>query len=183
MGFDYGAPFSSTSPVASQAHSSSFFIFYITFSAIFFHAFCLWFCLLRWAWGSLQRPNTLGSSSYHDVSGKAIELSDQPPMVVLLGFFAGFAFFTAFSLSAAMNMLANRVLSLAELNEAVTALNDRLNALYAMTQAIGSKQHLNQVLNIVTSELARVMEVQAISVKLLTEWNLRFTRPTACPPI
>jgi signal transduction histidine kinase len=38
-----------------------------------------------------------------------------------------------------------------------------------MTQAIGSKQHLEQVLTIVSSELARVMDVQAISVKLLSE--------------
>ena len=38
-----------------------------------------------------------------------------------------------------------------------------------MTQAIGSKQHLEQVLSIVSSELARVMDVQAISVKLLSE--------------
>ena len=66
-------------------------------------------------------------------------------------------------------MLEKRILDLAELTEAVTTLNDKLNALYTMTQAIGSKQHLEQVLNIVSSELARVMDVQAISVKFLSE--------------
>ncbi len=101
---------------------------------------------------------------------RAIELSEQPfHMLVILGFFAGFVFITAISITAVMRMLEKRILDLAELTETVTALNDKLNALYAMTQAIGSKQRLEQVLQIATSELARVTDVQAISVKLLSE--------------
>ena len=83
-----------------------------------------------------------------------------------------------------MRMLEKRILDLAELTEAVTALNDKLNTLYTMTQAILSKQHLEQVLQVATSELARVMDVQAISVKLLSEDGkfLRYAAAHGLPP-
>ncbi|MFH1628190.1 MAG: GAF domain-containing sensor histidine kinase, partial [Pseudomonadota bacterium] len=48
-------------------------------------------------------------------------------------------------------------------------LNRKLNALYAMTQAIGSIRRFDQVLKIVTTELGQVMGVVGISVKLLSE--------------
>jgi signal transduction histidine kinase len=53
-----------------------------------------------------------------------------------------------------------------------------------MTQAILSKQHLEQVLQVATSELARVMDVQAISVKLLSEDGkfLRYAAAYGLPP-
>jgi signal transduction histidine kinase len=86
-----------------------------------------------------------------------------------LGFFSGFVFITAITITAVMQMLEKRILDLAELTEAVTALNNKLNTLYTTTQAIGSEQHLEQVFRVVCSELARAMEVQAISVKLLSE--------------
>jgi signal transduction histidine kinase len=114
----------------------------------------------------------LGWIPHHDLlfGGKAIDLGQQPfHLIVILGFFSGFVFITAISITAVMQMLEKRILDLAELTETVTTLNDKLNTLYTMTQAIGSKQHLEQVLHIVSSELARVMDVQAISVKLLSE--------------
>jgi signal transduction histidine kinase len=99
-----------------------------------------------------------------------MDLGRQPfHRVVILGFFSGFVFITAITITAVMRMLEKRILDLAELTEAVTTLNNKLNTLYTTTQAIGSKQHLEQVFRIVCSELARAMEVQAISVKLLSE--------------
>ena len=101
---------------------------------------------------------------------KAINLASQPlHMTVELGFFSASVFITAFSTTAIMTMLRKRIIDLAELSEAVSDLNNKLNALYAMVQAIGSIRNLEKVLHIVTSELATVMDVEATSVKLLSE--------------
>jgi GAF domain-containing protein len=90
-------------------------------------------------------------------------------MTIELGFFTASVFITAFTTTAIMKMLRKRILELAELSDAVTRLNNRLNSLYAMVQAIGSERDLDKVLNIVTRELAAVMDVKAISVKLLSD--------------
>jgi signal transduction histidine kinase len=98
----------------------------------------------------------------------SINLAEQPfHVMVELGFFTASVFITAFSTTAIMGMLKRRILDLAELSETLNALNNKLRALYAMTEAILSTQRLEQVLDIVTAELAHVMDVQAISVKLL----------------
>ncbi len=46
---------------------------------------------------------------------------------------------------------------------------DRFDALFSLIQTIGSIRNLDRVLDIVTEELARVMGVKAVSVKLLSE--------------
>lgn len=46
---------------------------------------------------------------------------------------------------------------------------ERFDALFSLIQTIGSIRNLNQVLDIVTQELALVMGVKAVSVKLLSE--------------
>jgi 2-iminoacetate synthase len=174
VGFDYGAMFlliHFTGGIASPF--IFFFIFHITFSGIFLprqstYSFA---SVAAAGMGVIAVAEYLGWISHHALSfqGRAMDLSEQPfHMMVILGFFSGFVFITAISITAVMRMLEKRILDLAELTETVTALNDQLNALYALTQAIGSKQHLDQVLNMATSELARVMGVQAISVKLLS---------------
>lgn len=56
-----------------------------------------------------------------------------------------------------------------ETKDEVAQLNKKLNSLYAMLRAVGSKRRLDPVLEIVTSELAAVMEVPAVTVKLLSE--------------
>jgi len=175
VGFDYGTMFlliHFTGGLASPF--IFFFIFHITFSAIFLprrstYSFA---AMAAAGMGLIAAAEYLGWIPHHDLlfQGKAIDLGQQPfHLIVILGFFSGFVFITAFSITAVMRMLEKRILDLAELTEAVTTLNDKLNTLYTMTQAIGSKQHLEQVLNIATSELARVMDVQAISIKLLSE--------------
>jgi len=175
VGFDYGTMFlliHFTGGLASPF--IFFFIFHITFSAIFLPRRATYSLAAIAAAGMalIATAEYLTWIPHHDLlfQGKTIDLKQQPfHLTVILGFFSGFVFITAISITAVMRMLEKRILDLADLTEAVTTLNDKLNTLYTMTQAIGSKQRLDQVLNIVSSELARVMDVQAISVKLLSE--------------
>jgi signal transduction histidine kinase len=175
VGFDYGTMFlliHFTGGIASPF--IFFFIFHITFSAIFLpRRWTYGFALVAAAgMGLIAAAEYLGWIPHHDLlfHGKAMELGQQPfHRVVILGFFSGFVFITAITITAVMEMLRRRILDLAELTEAVTVLNNKLNTLYAMTQAVGSKQRLEEVFSIACSELARAMEVQAISVKLLSE--------------
>jgi 2-iminoacetate synthase len=175
MGFDYGAMFlliHFTGGIASPF--IFFFIFHIMFSAIFLPRRSTYsFAVIAVAgMGLIAAAEYLGWIPHHDLlfQGKAIELGRQPfHRIVIFGFFSGFVFITAITVTAVMRMLEKRILDLAELTEAVTELNNKLNTLYTTTQAIGSKQHLEEVFRVVCSELARAMEVQAISVKLLRE--------------
>jgi signal transduction histidine kinase len=189
VGFDYGTMFlliHFTGGIASPF--IFFFIFHITFSAIFLprrstYSFA---AIAAAGMGLIAVTEYLGWIPHHALSfqGRAIDLKDQPfHMMVILSFFTGFVFITGFSITAVMRMLEKRILDLAALTEAVTALNDKLNTLYTMTQAIVSKQHLEQVLQVATSELTRAMDVQAISVKLLSEDNkfLRFAAVHGLP--
>lgn len=47
--------------------------------------------------------------------------------------------------------------------------SERLQALLTLVQAIGTRQRLDQVLEVTTRDLAAVMQVQAASIKLLSE--------------
>ncbi len=175
VGFDYGTMFlliHFTGGVASPF--IFFFIFHITFSAIFLPRRSTYSLAVIAAAGMvlMAAAEYLGWIPHHDLlfQGKVIELGRQPFRgIVILGFFSGFVFITAITITAVMRMLEKRILDLAELTEAATALNNKLNTLYTMTQAIGAKQHLEQVFRIGCSELARAMEVQAISIKLLSD--------------
>ena len=175
VGFDYGTMFliiHFTGGLASPF--IFFFIFHITFSAIFLPRGSTYSLAAIAAAGMILIAGAeyLGWIPHHALSfrGRSIDLSAQPfHMMVILSFFAGFVFIAAFSITAVMRMLEKRILDLAELTETVTNLNERLQTLYDVVQAVGSEQHLNQVLQVATSELAKVMDVQAISVKLLSE--------------
>ena len=175
VGFDYGTMFllvHYTGGIASPF--IFFFIFHVTFSAIFLpRRWTYSFALVAAAgMGLIAAAESLGWISNHELlfQGKAMGLGQQPfHRIVILGFFSGFVFITAITITAVMRMLERRILDLAELTEAVTALNNKLSTLYTMTQAVGSKQRLEEVLSIACSELARAMDVQAISVKLLSE--------------
>jgi 2-iminoacetate synthase len=175
VGFDYGTMFliiHFTGGLASPF--MFFFIFHITFSAMFLpRRFTYSFAAIAaMGMGFLAAAEFLGWIPHHALSfqGRAIDLSAQPfHMMMILSFFAGFVFIAAFSISAVMRMLEKRILDLAELTETVTDLNDKLEALYDVVQTVGSEQRLDQVLQITTSELAKAMDVQALSVKLLSQ--------------
>jgi len=175
VGFDYGTMFFLIYFTGGLASPFIFlFIFHITFSAIFLPRRSTYSlaAIAAIGVGLISAAEYLGWIPHHDLlfQGKAVDLGRHPfRLVVIFGFFSGFVFITALSITAVMRMLEKRIIHLADLTEAVTTLNDKLNTLYTMTQAIGSKQHLGQVLTIVSSELARVMDVQAVSVKLLSD--------------
>jgi len=104
------------------------------------------------------------------LSGKSFNLIELPVhVIIILGFFSASVYITAFFTSSIMTMLRKRISNLVDLSEAFKRLNRKLNALYAMTQAIGSIRRFEQVLKIVTAELGQVMGVVGISVKLLSE--------------
>jgi signal transduction histidine kinase len=89
--------------------------------------------------------------------------------LVNLGFFTTSVFITSFSTTAIMTMLRKRIVNLAELSDRLNDLNTKLNSLYVMTKTILSTTRLEQVLGTVVTELAQVMNVQATSVKLLSD--------------
>ncbi|GAB4346399.1 MAG: hypothetical protein Kow0099_27550 [Candidatus Abyssubacteria bacterium] len=102
--------------------------------------------------------------------GTLVNLTECPVhMMANLGFFTMSVFITAFATTAIMVMLRKRIVNLAELSETLTTLNNRLHSLYMVTQAILSTRRLDHVLNMVVSELAQVMNVQGISIKLLSD--------------
>jgi signal transduction histidine kinase len=102
--------------------------------------------------------------------GQAINLAERPfHMAVELGFFAASVFITAFATTSIMPGFRARIDNLAELSNAVVSLNNRLNALYEITQSISSVNRFEQVLDIVTTELRAVMNVRGVAIKLLSE--------------
>ena len=90
-------------------------------------------------------------------------------MILVLGFFTASVYITAFFTTSIMRMLRNRISNLVDLSDAIRRLNEKMNALYAMTQAIVTIKKRDSVLQIVTTELSHVMGVLGISVKLLSE--------------
>ena len=92
--------------------------------------------------------------------------------------FAGSVFVSAFSTTAIMSVLRIRIADLVHSVGEIEVLNEKARTLYIVIQAIVAKQRLDQVLHIAKTELARVMGVQAISVKLLSE-DRRFLRYAA----
>ncbi len=148
-----------------------FFIFHIIFTSILLPPRSAYgFATLAAAGMCLiASAEYLGLITHHPLVFRqtSINLAQQPVHVAVeLGFFTASVFITAFSTTAIMGMLRKRILALAELSETLTLLNNRFRALYAMTEAILSTQRIEQVLDIVTAELAHVMDVQATSVKL-----------------
>jgi signal transduction histidine kinase len=63
----------------------------------------------------------------------------------------------------------NKTKALENLYESATGLNQKFWQLFAMIQSIGSAHDLNQVLSVVSSKTAAVMNVKGISIKLLSE--------------
>jgi K+-sensing histidine kinase KdpD len=84
--------------------------------------------------------------------------------------FLGVALFSAtFLTTYGMKKFQNQIKKLSEYNKSILVFNQKLWHLLSMIQTIGSAQHLEQVLDVVSLESAMVMEVKGISVKLLSE--------------
>ena len=105
-----------------------------------------------------------------EYAGTAIDLAHQPThMAVELAFFSASAFAVAGIASNIVRSLRERIVRLSSLSDTLVALNGRLDGLYALIQAIGTRQKLDAILQVVTEQLAEVMQVQATSVKLLSD--------------
>jgi signal transduction histidine kinase len=134
----------------------------------------------------LALAESMGWLAYHPVSyrGEAVNVNESPAHVAaLLVFFAASVFVTAALSTAIMRRLRKRVRDLAESTGEVASLNERLNSLYAMLSTVGSERTLGRILGVVTSELAAVMDVEGVAVKLLSEdgRTLRFAAAHGLP--
>lgn len=102
--------------------------------------------------------------------GQPLQLLDRPAhATVFLVFFTATLFLTASMVSRIMGQLRGRVDQLAAATRELVDLNTRLNSLYAMVRAIGAERHLAPILETVARELAKVTDVPAAAVKLLSE--------------
>lgn len=116
--------------------------------------------------------------------GTAIAPSGEPIHTGLyLLAFAGSVLVSVCSTGAVMRILRVRIADLVGSLAEIEELGEKSRTLYVVVQAIVAKQRLEQVLNIAKTELARVMGVPAISVKLLSEDRryLRFAAAHGLP--
>lgn len=174
VGFDYAAMFCLVHLTGGAASPFIFFfIFHIVFASILLPPRSAYGFAALSAVGMalVAAAEYNGIIPHHPIlfRGESIDLASQPWHVfVELLFFAASVFIAAFFTTAVMRMLRWRIVALDRSSTAVAVLLDKLNALYLMIQAIGSKQRLEQVLQIVKTKLTRVMDVRALSVKLLS---------------
>ncbi len=121
---------------------------------------------------SLGAAEHLGFIDHHPVAlgSEVLELAPGAfPLVVALVGFAAAMVITSFATTSIVAILRKRIYALADLSETAGRRTERLSALYAMTQAIGSERSLDKVLGLVTAEVTQVMGVQGASVKLLSD--------------
>jgi len=150
-----------------------FFLFHIIFAAIQFTAstaygfaglsvFGLWLLALLQLKGGLPSHPLL-------FRGQPLDLLDYPGhLLALLIVFSATAITTAMLTTRIMVRLRRRVGELTEATQQVLALNERFHSLYAMLRAVGSEREPQAVLDLVCRELAAVMEVRVVAVKLLS---------------
>ncbi len=102
--------------------------------------------------------------------GQPVHVLDRPIYgASFLLVFTATLFITAAMVTAIMRRFRARVGDLAEATAELARLNEQLNSLYAMLTAVGAERRLEPILNTVTSELAAVMAVDGVAVKLLSE--------------
>jgi signal transduction histidine kinase len=104
--------------------------------------------------------------TYH---GQSVHFMDRPIYAAAwLLFFTATLFIAAALVSRVMGRLRSGVADLARTTRELTSLNNRLSGLYAMVGAIGTERHLQPILDTVTAEMTKVMEVPAATIKLLS---------------
>jgi signal transduction histidine kinase len=165
-----------------------FFIFHVIIAAIQFRpviAYLVAALAVAGVW-SLVAMQLAGALPCHCVSFQGQEfcfLDYSAHMVVRLNFFTATVFLTALLSTLIMGRLRERVRSLADASRQIVTLNDRFQSLYAMVRAVGSERRLEPVLKIVTQELAAVLDVRVVAVKLLSEdrQTLRFVAAHGLP--
>jgi len=88
---------------------------------------------------------------------------------IWLLFFTATVFITAAMVGQIMRLLRSRVGKLSHTTAELALANQKLEGLYAMVRTVGAERHLQPILNTVTSELAAVLSIPAVAVKLLSD--------------
>ena len=166
-----------------------FFIFHVIFSSILLkhstaHAFAVVAAL---GMGLLSLAESLAWIPRWPLIGR--ELAPVPlteetlPSMIRWAFFAASVLASAFVTTSIMEMVRLRIHRLAELSEAVSILNNRLRSLHTISNSIVASRRLQTVLDMVCRELAAVLGVQGVSVKLLSEdaTRLRYVASQGLP--
>ncbi len=167
-----------------------FFVFHIIFASILLkHATAHAFAVAAAAgMGLLTAAERAGWLPTHPilVHGEVpVTLTGQAlPSLITWAFFASSVLITSWATTSIMELVRRRIHNLAELSETVLVLNTRLQSLHTITQGIVASRRLEGTLALLCHELARVLEVQGVSVKLLEEdgATLRYAAAHGLPP-
>ncbi len=152
-----------------------FFIFHVIFTSILLKHRTAWaFALIAaLGMGLLTAAENLGFVQHHPMTYRGatvIALTGQAlPALVTWIFFAVTVVVSSLVTTSIMEMVRRRILRLAELSEAVLVLNNKLRSLHTIVNSIVGSRRADRILDLVCSELARVMAVQGMSVKLLSD--------------
>ena len=150
-----------------------FLIFHVVIVAIqFFRSIAYLFA--AWAAGGLWlllAGQTSGWLPAHAIVFRGESLYDPRPafVAIWLMFFTATVFITAAMVGQIMRLLRSRVGKLSRTTAELALANQKLNGLYAMVRTVGAERHLQPILNTVTSELAAVLSIPAVAVKLLAD--------------
>lgn len=151
-----------------------FLLFHVIVGAVQFspataHLFAAFAATGLWTLHGLDLTATLPSVGLV-FRGQPLHNLDRPALAtIFLLALTATLFLTAAIVSRIMRQLRVRVDELGAASRELADLNTRLNGLYAMVRAIGAERHLAPKLEAVVRELARVTEVPAAAVKLLSE--------------
>jgi signal transduction histidine kinase len=162
-----------------------FFIFHVIFASILLKQRAAWTFAVVAAvgMGLLTVAESLGILPRHPMTYRGatvISLTGQAlPALVTWAFFAVTVVISSLVTTSIMQMVRRRILRLAELSEAVLVLNNKLRSLHTIVNSIVGSRQADRILDLVCSELAQVMAVQGMSVKLLSD-NGEKLRYAAC---
>lgn len=165
-----------------------FLIFHVVIVAIqFFRRIAYVFA--AWAAGGLWlllAGQTLGWLSAHPIVFRGEPLFTPRPAFVAIWLlvFTATVFITAAMVGQIMRLLRSRVGKLTTATKELALANQKLNGLYAMVRTVGAERHLQPILTTVTSELAVVLSIPAVAVKLLADdgATLKYVAATGLPP-
>lgn len=165
-----------------------FLIFHVVIVAIqFFRRIAYVFA--AWAAGGLWllwMGQTLGWLPAHPIvfRGDALYAPRPTFVAIWLLVFTATVFITAAMVGQIMRLLRSRVGKLTTATKELALANQKLNGLYAMVRTVGAERHLQPILNTVTSELATVLSIPAVAVKLLSDdgATLKYVAATGLPP-
>ncbi len=162
-----------------------FLIFHIIFASILLkHSTAYWTAgLVAAGAGLLFAAESAGWLPSHPLvyGGRSIGLVSQPfPLLVQWALLAASLLISTLAICNIMEMVRQRIYRLADLSQDVIQLNAKLGSLNIIGHTIVSLRRLAPVLDVVCTELAMVMKVQGISIKLLDESGQHLQFAASC---